>query len=203
MIQGAESAGQVNRFATRQKQRTLAVLQRTGNDRPRADSRADTSFVKDVFAIFAALAELLVDVEDNADCLLGMLRVRSWKSKDRDNAFSVGGVQVAPCSMRCAVVSRINFAVVSANAAGSRSFANASLLAISHTTTLTSYGFGRGSNGAVPSLIRRNSFLERRSAKNVLTRCEWSLRKKPDQPSASTNANTSARTEGTGWKNTR
>src|SRR5206468_7615546 len=95
MIQGAESAGQVNRFATRQKQRTLAVLQRTGNDRPRADSRADTSFVKDVFAIFAALAELLVDVEDNADCLLGMLRVRSWKSKDRDDAFSVGGVQVS------------------------------------------------------------------------------------------------------------
>src|SRR5438094_5586876 len=95
MIQGAESAGQINRFATRQKQRTLAVLQRTGNDRPRADSRADTSFVKDVFAIFAALAELLVDVEDNADCLLGMLRVRSWKSKDRDDALSVGGVQVS------------------------------------------------------------------------------------------------------------
>src|SRR5206468_11540421 len=95
MIEGAESAGQVNRFATRQKQRTRAVLQRTGNDRPRADSRADTSFVKDVFAIFAALAELLVDVENNADCLLGMLRVRSWKSKDRNDAFSVGGVQVS------------------------------------------------------------------------------------------------------------
>src|SRR6266516_6307779 len=105
--------------------------------------------------------------------------------------------------MRCAVVPRINFAVVSANAAGSESFANASLLAISHTTTLTSYGFGRGSNGAVPSLIRRNSFLERRSAKNVLTRCEWSFRKKADQHYATANANTTARTEGIGWKNTR
>src|SRR6266436_9776239 len=105
--------------------------------------------------------------------------------------------------MKCAVVSRINFAVVSAKAAGSESFANASLLAISHTTTLTSYGFGRGSNGAVPSLTRRNSFFERRSAKNVLTRCEWSLRKKADQASATANANTSARTEGIGWKKTR
>src|SRR5882724_171470 len=95
MIQGAESAGQVNRFATRQKQRTLAVLQRTGNDRPRADSRADTSFVKGVFAIFAALAEILIDVEDSANSLLGMCGVRSWKSKDRDDALSVGGVQVS------------------------------------------------------------------------------------------------------------
>src|SRR5437773_5532081 len=95
MIEGAESASQVNRFATRQKQRTLAVLQRTGNDRPQADSRADTSFVKDVFAIFAALPELLVDVENNANCLLGMFGVQSWKSKDRNDAFSVGGVQVS------------------------------------------------------------------------------------------------------------
>src|SRR5438552_3484106 len=105
--------------------------------------------------------------------------------------------------MRCSVVSRINFAVASAKAAGSESFANASLLAISHTTTLTSYGFGWRSNGVVPSLIRRNSFLERRSAKNVRTRCERSLRKKADQPSATANANTNARTEGIGWKNTR
>src|SRR5207249_9418465 len=97
--------------------------------------------------------------------------------------------------MRCAVVSRINFAVVSAKAAGSESFANASLLAISHTTTLTSYGFGRGSNGSVPSLIRRNSFLERRSAKNVLTRCEWSFRNKVDQDSENDNANSSEYTE--------
>src|SRR5213592_4451288 len=95
MIQGAESAGQINRFAARQKERTLAVLQRTGNDRPRADSRADTAFVKGVFAIFAALAEILIDVEDNADCLLGMFGVRSWKSKDCDDALSVGGVQVS------------------------------------------------------------------------------------------------------------
>src|SRR5206468_12511750 len=105
--------------------------------------------------------------------------------------------------MRCAVVSRINFAVASTKAAGSESFANASLLAISHTTTLTSYGFGRGSKRAVPSLTRRNSFLERRSAKNVCTKCEWSLRKKADQPSAAAHANTSARTEGIGWKKTR
>src|SRR5205823_8350072 len=95
MIQGAESAGQVNRFATRQKQRTLAVLQRTGNDRPRADSRADTSFVKVVFATFAALAEILIDIEESANSLLDMLRGRTWKSKDRDDALSVGGVQVS------------------------------------------------------------------------------------------------------------
>src|SRR5260370_2060709 len=105
--------------------------------------------------------------------------------------------------MRCAVVSRINFAVASEKAAGSESSANASLLRISHTTTLTAYGFGWGSNGAVPSVTRRNSFLERRSAKNVRTRCERSLRKKADQPSVTANASTSARTEGIGWKNNR
>src|SRR5260370_41100045 len=105
--------------------------------------------------------------------------------------------------MRCAVVSRINFAVASAKAAGSESFANASLLPISHTTTLTAYGFGWGSNGAVPSVTRRNSFLERRSAKNVRTRCERSLRKKADQPSVTANARTSAITERICWKNTR
>src|SRR6266516_7160791 len=105
--------------------------------------------------------------------------------------------------MRCAVVSLINFAVASAQAVGSESFAKASLLPISQTTTLTAYGFGWGSNWVVPSVTRRNSFLERRSAKNVRTRCERSLRKKADQPSAIANANTSARTEGIGWKNTR
>src|SRR5207237_9258538 len=105
--------------------------------------------------------------------------------------------------MRRTVVSRINFAVASAKAAGSESFANASLLAISQTTTLTAYGFGWGSNGIVPSVTRRNYLLERRSAKNVRTRCEWSHRKTADKPSATANANTSARPEGIGWKNTR
>src|SRR6266496_3065317 len=94
MIQGAESAGQVNRFATRQKQRTLAVLQRTGNNRARADSRADAPSARGVFVISAALPETLIEVKDNADCLLGMFGVRSWKSKNRDDALSVGRVQV-------------------------------------------------------------------------------------------------------------
>ncbi len=48
-----------------------------------------------MLAIFAALAEVPIDIEDNAHCLLSMLRVRSWKPKDRNDAFSVGGVQVS------------------------------------------------------------------------------------------------------------
>src|SRR5690348_3947528 len=97
----------------------------------------------------------------------------------------------------------MNFAVLSAKATASESCANAGLLAISKTTTLTSYVFGSGSKGVVPSPRRRNSFLERRSAKNVLLRCERSLLKKTDQPSAAAHASTSASTDGAGWKNTR
>src|SRR6266436_4335200 len=95
MIQGAESASQVNRFAARQKQRPFAVLYRTGNNRARVDSRADAPSARGVFVISAALPEILTDVEDNADCLFGMPRVRNGKSKDRDDALSVGGVQVS------------------------------------------------------------------------------------------------------------
>src|SRR6266403_1682485 len=105
--------------------------------------------------------------------------------------------------MRCSAASRINFAAASANATGSESFANASLLALSHTTTLTSYALGSGSKGVVPLLSRRNSLFERRLAKNVRIRCERSLRKKADQPSALAHADTRARTKEIGWKNTR
>src|SRR5260370_7773241 len=95
MIGGAESASEVNRFAARQKQRPFAVLYRTGNNRARADSRADAPSARGVFVISAALPEILIDVEDNADCLFGMPRVRNGKSKDRDDALSVGGVQIS------------------------------------------------------------------------------------------------------------
>src|SRR5207302_1971537 len=43
----------------------------------------------------AALPEILGDVEENADCLFGMPRVRNGKSKDRDDALSVSGMQVS------------------------------------------------------------------------------------------------------------
>src|SRR4051812_6996493 len=97
----------------------------------------------------------------------------------------------------------MNFAVALVNAAGSPPSANVSLLAMSHTTTLTSYAFGSGSNEIVPSLRRRNFSFETRSANNVRIKCERSLLKKPDHPTAARSANTSARTDGADKKNTR
>src|SRR6266436_1415160 len=91
MVQSAESAGQFNWFAARQKQRALAVLQRAGNYHAGANPGADIP--GNFFVAFPALAKILYHIENNADCCLGMLRVRHWKSKESDHAFPVSGVQ--------------------------------------------------------------------------------------------------------------
>src|SRR5437899_2213804 len=95
MIQGAKSASKVDRFAARQKQRALAVLQRTGNDRAAANAGADIPVANNVSGLLPALAKILYHLENNVDCFLSMLSVYNWKSKKRDHAFPVGGVQVS------------------------------------------------------------------------------------------------------------
>jgi hypothetical protein len=42
-----------------------------------------------------ALAKILYHVEDNTNCLLGMVSVRNGKSKNGDHAFSVSRMQVS------------------------------------------------------------------------------------------------------------
>src|SRR5438552_5053979 len=95
MIEGAESARQFNGFTPRQQQRALAVLQRTGNYRTRANPGADVRIGKNVFAIRRALAKIFHHIQDNADCFLGVLSIRYWKSKKGDHAFPGSGLEVS------------------------------------------------------------------------------------------------------------
>ena len=120
----------------------------------------------------------------------------------------------APFLVRSSAVSSKNFDVALSEGGRLRIFREckppprirpvANLLPRSHTTTLTSYAFGSASNGVVPVVRQRNSFSERRSAKN----CSHQMRadtsaKKPIQPSATAAAKTSPKMQGTGWKNIR
>src|ERR1041385_7172286 len=106
IVQSAESAGQFNRFAARQKQRALAILHRAGNYHAGTNPGADIpgNFV----VAFPALAKILHDIENNADCFLSVLVVRNWKSKEGDHAFAVGGMQVSPflCQVRSGLANK-------------------------------------------------------------------------------------------------
>src|SRR5437899_9700938 len=73
----------------------MALLQRTGNYHTRTNPRPDVLIGKSVFAICRALAKILHHIEDNAECFLGVLSIRNWKSKKNDHAFPVGGLEVS------------------------------------------------------------------------------------------------------------
>src|SRR5205807_7741335 len=72
----------------------MAVLQRTGNYHTRANPRPDVRIGKSVFAICRALAKIFHHIQDNAECFLGVLSIRNWKSKKGDHAFPVSGLEV-------------------------------------------------------------------------------------------------------------
>src|SRR5689334_11484088 len=68
IVQSAESAGQFNRFAAREKQRPLSVLHRAGNYHAGANPGADLP--GKFFVSLPALAKILHHIENNPDCFL-------------------------------------------------------------------------------------------------------------------------------------
>src|SRR5262249_27867159 len=93
-IQRTESAGQLNRLATRQ-QRWTAVLHCACNDRAGTNPGTKISYAACLLWILRALARTLDHVEHNSHRLVDVLCIGSRKSKDSDHAFSVGGLQVS------------------------------------------------------------------------------------------------------------
>src|SRR6266481_8211053 len=94
-IQRTESAGQLNRLATRQQRRATTVFHCTRNDRAAAHPGTEIPYATCVPLIFRGLARTLDHAENNSHRFLDVLRIGLGKSKDADDAFSVGGLQVS------------------------------------------------------------------------------------------------------------
>src|ERR1041385_3774862 len=95
MIESAESASKVNRFAAYEKQRSLALLQRTSNNHARTNPGAEIPIPRHFFIAFPTVAKSLHHIENNADGFPGMICVRNWEAKESDDAFAVSRVEVS------------------------------------------------------------------------------------------------------------